>query len=122
MRTLETAARVCFYLSPILVSVLALLFTILAFWWMNWRSGPLLVTRPNSFVAHSSETKLILTLPLVFFNSGAKAKLVEDLSLQVLIAETTIDLFFNALLDKLGSDENRRFAAGFGIEGGSVQA
>jgi len=74
--SLETAALV--------ISGLALLFSVASFYWMNWRRGRILVGPPKSFAAvGSQDAKLIIRLPLVFFNSGAIPIVVQDLQLLI---------------------------------------
>jgi hypothetical protein len=60
------------------VSVLALIFAVASFWWLNARTGTLTVARPQTY-AFTNRPRL--RLPLVFFNTGAKALIVNDLRL-----------------------------------------
>jgi hypothetical protein len=62
------------------VSLMALLFTIGSFWWLNARTGRLTATRPR---AYAFANHVRLRLPLAFFNTGAKAMIVEDLQVVV---------------------------------------
>jgi len=64
------------------IALLALIFTVGSFWWMNARRGRLSSYAPHSFAAGiTGEVVLLLRLPLVFFNSGAKPIVVQDLRL-----------------------------------------
>lgn len=55
----------------ILISSLALLFTVASFWWINLRRGHLrLVGIPRSFALSTSGGNLTLTVPLSLYNSG----------------------------------------------------
>jgi hypothetical protein len=70
-------------LVPIAIGVLALLFTIFSFWWMNWRRGKLNVGSFRMFAAGKgvegsadSKNLVIVSLPLVLWNSGARPLLV----------------------------------------------
>ena len=56
--------------------VLALLFTVLAFWVLNARRGSLQVARPGAYVFAN---RVRLRLPLAFYNTGAVALIVTDL-------------------------------------------
>jgi hypothetical protein len=62
----------------ILIAVLALLFTVASFWWLNARRGHLEVVRPRTY-AFSKMVRL--RLPLAFYNTGAVALIVADLRL-----------------------------------------
>ncbi len=75
-----------------------------AFWWMNWRRGKLIVGKPRSYAARGSLTEnLIITFPLVFFNDGAAAIVVQNLRLLLLDeGSNTRPLFFNATLERRG--------------------
>lgn len=109
--------------SPALVvSALALLFTILSFWWMNWRKGKLIVGPPRSFaaVAQGGNETLIVQLPLVFYNDGAAALTVQNLRLLLQQDDrTSPTLYFNNTLHNLASDEGRLWARQFAVEGRS---
>ena len=103
----------------LIISSLALLFTVFSFWWMNWRRGKLIVGAPRSFAARGSQQEnLIITLPLVFYNNGASAIVVQNLRLLLLQEDSdSKPLFFNATLEKLLKDEGRTFATQFPIRG-----
>lgn len=70
------------YIGP-LVSLCALLFTILAFWWNNWRLGKILVDTPRSFSIRQRSETLGLLLPLALSNSGARTIVVTALRLNM---------------------------------------
>src|SRR4051794_21127716 len=59
--------------APLVVSLSALAFTIMTFWWNNWRRGRLTVGYPRTFAATTASGLPILTLPLTFQNTGAIA-------------------------------------------------
>jgi hypothetical protein len=63
------------------VSVFAPAFTTYSFWWMNWRKGKLEIGNIRTYAAVSSGKKLLIELPIIFFNSGALPVLVENLRL-----------------------------------------
>jgi hypothetical protein len=65
--------------APILIAVAALGFTVLSFWWMNWRVGRLLVTAPRTYAGTTQQDKLILLFPFVFYNTGPVPHVVRDL-------------------------------------------
>ena len=108
--------------AAIFISILALLFTIFSFWWMNWRRGEIrLGSNLRSYAACASNNKLRIDLPLIFFNSGAVPLVVENLRLYFpKISEDDKYLSFTATVAKLGTDEGRAFARPFSIHGGDV--
>ncbi len=89
-----------------LVSALALGFTVLSFWWMNWRPGRLSVGNLQSFIAgrgttlagvgHDEHKFWTIGLPLILLNQGASPLVIESLRLEP--ANATLDerLLFNA--------------------------
>ena len=62
--------------AALIIAVLALLFTVGSFWWLNARRGKLQVARPP---AYAFARKVRLRLPLTFYITGAKALIVADL-------------------------------------------
>jgi hypothetical protein len=103
----------------LIISTLALLFTVLGFWWMNWRRGRLQVGGPRSYAACSAGDRLILTLPFVFFNDGASAIVVQNLRLLVLHDQSDPKpLFFSATYEEIRpKDEGRELPTQFPIRG-----
>ena len=59
----------------LLVAVLALLFTVASFWWLNARRGSLQVGQPG---AYAFANKPRLRLPTAFYNTGARALIVHS--------------------------------------------
>jgi hypothetical protein len=70
-----------FALVALLIAVLSLGFSIGSFYWMHWHRGKLQLNEPPWFAAYGSTEKQILSLPFVFFNTGAKTLVVEKLRL-----------------------------------------
>lgn len=104
----------------LIISTLALLFTIFSFWWMNWRRGRLIVGPPRSFAACSSgeNSKIKIQLPLVFYNNGAAAHVVQNIRLTLEQGDKkSAVLYFNNTLSNLVSNDNREWARQFAIEG-----
>lgn len=94
--------------APVFISILALLFAVLSFWWMNWRPGKLNVGNIRLFAAGKategnadSKNVVIVNLPLILWNSGARPLLVEDLRLVPIGTPALPDLAFEAVDDKL---------------------
>lgn len=114
-----SADNLALYIS-ISVGTLALLFTIFSFWWMNWRTGRLIVGPPRSFAALSQgeENLLIIQLPLVFLNDGPVTYVVDNLRLTLEQGDKkSAILYFNNTLSKLTSNDNREWARQFAVEG-----
>jgi hypothetical protein len=102
----------------VFISILALLFTILSFWWMNWRPGNLVVGKPRSFAIARSTGRETLTLgiPLVFFNRGAMPVLVQNLRLSLLESDGGPVLFVSTrTTDELSLDAKRKLAVQFPV-------
>jgi hypothetical protein len=106
--------------SALIISILALLFTVFSFWWMNWRRGKLVIGSPRSFAAtcQGEEGNLIVQLPLVFYNKGAATRIVHNLRLTLEQEDRKSScLYFNNTLSNLASNEDREWARQFAIEG-----
>jgi hypothetical protein len=71
------------YVTPALVvSVLALVFTMLSFWWIQVRRGRLVTFPPQSYAA-GLINDAILTLPLVLHNTGPAPAIVRAFQLRL---------------------------------------
>jgi len=102
----------------LIISTLALLFTVFSFWWMNWRKGKLQVGTPRTYAAFGSlEGKMVLEFPFVFFNNGPIPIIVQNLRLVFSEDKESRPLNFIATVKKLGKDEERAFATQFPIRG-----
>ena len=100
------------------ISILALLFTVFSFWWMNWRTGKMHVGSPRTYAAFGSqEGKMVLEFPFVFFNDGPTPLFVQNLRLLFLQETQPRPLGFVATVKKLGKDEDRAFATQFPVHG-----
>lgn len=65
--------------AAIVISILALAFTVASFWWMNVRSGHLTSFEPQTYSGYMKEQSFRLRLPLTIYNTGAKTLVVTDL-------------------------------------------
>ena len=101
----------------LIISICALFFTILSFWWLNWRRGKLYVSNPRLFAALGKNDLLLIEIPLIFFNNGAAPIIIENLKLNVHDEEEVKILDYIAILDKIGTDEGRTFASQFAVRG-----
>ena len=109
--------------TALLISALAVLFTLLSFWWLHWRKGQIVVGPPRSFAATSQgkDGLLIVQLPLVFYNDGAASQVVQNLRLS--LVQNTIRsaiLDFNNTAPDLVSGYTREWARQFAVEGRST--
>lgn len=66
---------------PDLVPVLALVFTVLSFWWIYLRRGRLVASAPRAYSGFSQKARMRVRLPIAIRNTGAATLLVEDLRL-----------------------------------------
>jgi len=105
--------------AAIIISILALLFTVFSFWWMNLRKGKIRVGVPRSYAAKGGgDTVLLIEVPLVFFNDGATPIIIQNLRLIFPDEKSeTKPLTFVATVNKLGTDEGRTFASQFPVRG-----
>jgi len=107
----------------LIISTLALLFTVFSFWWMNWRKGKLHVGAPRTYAAFGSlEGRLVLEFPFVFFNDGPTPIFVQNLRLILSDEKESRPLSFIATVKKLGTDEERAFASQFPVRGKEVMS
>jgi hypothetical protein len=108
-------------IAAVIISILALLFTVFSFWWMYWRKGNLHVSRPRIYAAiGSAGGKMVVEIPLTFFNDGPIPIVIENLQLVF----PTIDgkpIGFMATVGKIGSSDNRAFATQFSVPGRDVK-
>jgi hypothetical protein len=101
------------------ISVLALAFTITAFWWLHARRGSLTATAPRVYAFSDAQR---LRLPLVFYNSGAQALIVDDLRVVVEGEPRPAPLRWVTTRATLRPERNdgHEFATPFAIEGRSA--
>lgn len=109
-------------IAAILISIFALIFTLFSFWWMHWRKGKIKIgSNLRTYAACASNNKLMLEIPLIFFNTGPIPLVVENLRLYFPeIKESNKYLFFNATVEKIGTDKGRAFATPFCVPGGGI--
>jgi hypothetical protein len=98
------------------ISLIALIFTIAAFWWLHARRGSLIAAAPRVY-AFSDAVRL--RLPLVFYNSGARALIVGDL--RVVVEDEPLGKPLRWVTTRRTlrptSDDGHTFATPFAVEG-----
>ncbi|MDP9987348.1 hypothetical protein J2S98_002515 [Arthrobacter oryzae] len=67
--------------APIFISCLALLFTVGSFYWIQVRKGRLKLFPVITFSGYWKKSRLVLRLPVVLFNSGARPRVITALRL-----------------------------------------
>src|SRR4030042_539974 len=103
------------------LSIFALTFTIFSFWWINWRKGSLKISNIRTYAAVSSQNKLMIELPIIFFNHGALPVLVDNLRLIFPDRGGPHSaLHFSATVEKLGTVEGRALATPFAVHKGQA--
>ncbi len=106
----------------LLISLLALCFTVVSFWWLHARPGRLRTWEPRSYIAAATQgdgETLHLRLPLVLYNDGATPIDVEQLRV-AMAPEVAEDPTFalQAIHPTLyGTNDERQFATGFSVPG-----
>jgi hypothetical protein len=63
------------------IATLALLFTIVSFWWLQARQGKLRSYPPHSLGYARFPSEVVIRLPLVLYNTGAKPIIIQDIRL-----------------------------------------
>jgi hypothetical protein len=105
------------------IALLALLFTIGSFWWLQARQGKLRSYRPHTFALIHGSSKVRLRFPLVFYNTGAKPIVIRDMRLtfpgQPGIEPLPWRTFRSQL--KPDTDDGERLPAVFSVPGRQAQ-
>lgn len=68
-------------IAPLFIAILALVFTLISFWYMNLREGKLIVTKPLSYAIYAPKDNKLLHVrfPLTFYNNGAATRSVQNI-------------------------------------------
>jgi len=89
---------------PLIISVLAIVLSLYWFWTMHGRMGRLVVSPPRSFKSIDTGEKLMVELPLVFYNDGAAAIVVDNLMLLARQEKLRMLFRFEYTRDELDSE------------------
>lgn len=89
---------------PLIVSVLAVSLSLYGYWLMHGRMGRLIVSPPRSFKSVDTGEKLIVELPLGFYNDGAAAIVVDNLLLRAQQEKVRMLFRFEYTRDELDAE------------------
>ena len=104
-------------IAAVIISILALLFTVFSYWWLYARKGKLHVSKPRGYRGIGSQTEpLKLQFPFTFYNDGPTPIIIENLRL-IIGGQQGKPLYFNATLKNIGSDEGTAYATQFAVAG-----
>jgi hypothetical protein len=105
--------------SAVAVAVLALLFAVASFWWLNARTGSITATEPRAYAYGGPGPRLRLRFPFAFFNDGARALIVEDMRIVIDSEPGRPELRWVTTRDRLRPepDDGFAFATPFSIPG-----
>jgi hypothetical protein len=109
--------------APVVISVLALLFTVASFWWLQAYRGRLSCFPVQTFSGYLDQHKAALRFPLCIYNSGAVPLVVTDLRLRLLppVGED-VRMHFRTIRRSIRTDEDdwADFAHAYSVAGRSV--
>jgi len=89
---------------PFVLSILALFVSLYSLWRFNWRRGRLVVSPPRAFMVAEVKGRIVLELPLVFFNDGAAGIVVDNLLLLARQDKNRMLFRFEYTRDELGAE------------------
>jgi hypothetical protein len=89
---------------PFVLSFVALFVTFYSMWRFHWRRGRLIVSPPRAFMVAEVKGKIILELPLSFYNDGAAAIVADNLLLLARQEKTRMLFRFEYTRDELGAE------------------
>ncbi|OAK66911.1 hypothetical protein A3K87_05035 [Variovorax paradoxus] len=91
-------------MGSLVISCLALLFTVVSFWWMQWRPGNLVIADLQHFAAgrgwvggSDEPNGWFVGLPLIMLNTGASPLVLESLRLTPAKGNPASQLIFNGV-------------------------
>lgn len=102
----------------VLIAVVALLFTVASFWWLNARSGRLVGSTPTTFAMFFDNSTARFRIPVIVYNTGAKTTVVESLRLAIVRSDNgPLEWVTTGTRLRPIEGEKDDFAAPFAIEG-----
>jgi hypothetical protein len=107
----------------LIISIVALLFTIGSFWWINARRGKLKSFEPLSFAAMVHTDNSVFRFPLVLYNTGAKPIIVQNLRMRF-PKETGVSVFgWRTMRSEIEphAGEETYLPAGFSVPGRTAE-
>jgi len=107
-------------ITSLVIAVLALLFTVGSFWWLNARAGRLTLATPRTYAYAGSSGTLRLRFPLTFYNTGAKDLIVEDLRVTSDDFPADLRWITTRTSIKPQTDDGHEFAKPFAVRGRST--
>jgi hypothetical protein len=102
------------------ISVMALLFTVLSFWWLNARPGKLRAYEPTTWAAYVRRDRSAIRLPLVLHNTGATAAVITGMRLRFAENGQTMPWEWTRTTVNPTSDDVKDATAPFSIAGGGT--
>lgn len=106
-------------IAALVVSTLALLFTIGSFWWMHARVGTLRAFRPRTFSGYVEAEQSAIRLPILLFNTGPTSIVVTGMRLRFSDATTEKPMEWEWTRTTIDPGENdiRDVASPFSVQG-----
>ena len=105
----------------LLVSVVALIFTVASFWWLQARRGKLTMSGIPAFSGYiASDCQLGVRLPILLYNTGARTRLVDELRLVFPSwdpGQAQWQTFHPTLKPQSGDEDTDDFAGPYPIDG-----
>jgi hypothetical protein len=118
----EPATNWAAIVAPLVVSVAALLFTVVSFWWLQARRGRLVSYVPLAYAGYFNPSAFRLRLPLTIYNNGARTLVLTNLRLVFLDDDMAIPVIsFRKTLKPL-TDDVADFAHPFAVSGRATES
>ena len=108
-------------ISTVLISLSALIFSGISFWWSNYRIGKIIVSSPLIYaicLGHKDPPSLSMEIPLIFLNTGGQTRFIQDLKLTLVQnGNKSNELYFANTEPSMSNRETSTLAQQFAIEG-----
>lgn len=103
------------------ISLMALLFTVLSFWWLHARPGRLRSYEPTTWAAYVDREHSAIRLPLVLHNTGASTLVVTSIRMRFLEGDELMEWEWTRTRVDPGADDIEDATAPFSIPGGETR-